>query len=176
VSAPQRVLLVGMMGAGKTTVGRELSRRHGWTYLDSDEEVQRRTGHTVPELFAAHGEAGFRAEETAALTTAVAMPPPLVVSVAGGAVLDPANRVLLRDAGLVVWLRASPEVITRRVGDGRTRPLLGDDPGAAVSRLLPVREPLYAEVADVIIDVDGVPVREVCDRIEAALAATAGSR
>jgi shikimate kinase len=171
-----RILLVGMMGAGKTTVARELSRRHGWAHLDSDDEVQRRTGQTIPEIFAARGEAGFRSDESAVLADVVATPPPVIVSVAGGAVLDPANRALLADAGLVVWLRASPEVITKRVGDGRTRPLLGDDPGAVVDRLLPVREPLYAEVADVVIDVDGVPVGAVCDRIEAALAEQVESR
>jgi shikimate kinase len=165
----RRVLLVGMMGVGKTTVGRALARRHGWTYLDSDEEVQRRTGHTVPELFAAHGESGFRSHEAAALADAVSRPGPLVVSVAGGAVLEPANRELLKDGGLVVWLKASPTVITKRVGDGRTRPLLGADPGAAVERLLPVREPLYREVADAEIEVDGVPVEAICDRIDALL-------
>jgi len=162
-------MLVGMMGTGKTTVGRALAGRNGWTYLDSDEEVQKRTGRTVPELFAAQGEAGFRVEESRALAQAVAAPPPLVVSVAGGAVLDPANRELLREAGIVVWLRASAEVLTVRVGDGRTRPLLGDDPGAVISRLLPVREPFYRELADVVIDVDDTAVEAVCERIESAL-------
>ena len=165
----ERVLLVGMMGAGKTSVGRTLGQRLGWPYLDSDEEVRRRTGHTVPELFATRGEAAFRAEESAVLAEACSSPYPLVVSVAGGAVLDEANRRLIAASGLVVWLRASLATLTQRVGDGRTRPLLGDDPAAALASLYPARARLYESLADLVVEVDGVPVDRVVARVAAAL-------
>ncbi len=164
-----RVLLVGMMGAGKTTVGRSLAQRFGWPYLDSDEEVRRRTGRTVPEIFAADGEAAFRAEEAATLAEACSSTHPVVVSVAGGAVLDPRNREVMTASGLVVWLRAALATLTQRVGDGRTRPLLGDDPGAALARLYPERARLYEELADVVVDVDDVPTDRVVERVVRAL-------
>ncbi len=165
----ERILLVGMMGAGKTSVGRALGQRLGWPYLDSDEEVRRRTGRTVPQLFAEQGEAAFRVEESAALAEACSSTHPLVVSVAGGAVLDEANRRLISASGLVVWLRASLATLIQRVGDGRTRPLLGADPGAALARLYPERVRLYESLADLVVDVDGVPVDRVVTRIAAAL-------
>ena len=165
----ERVLLVGMMGAGKTSVGRALGQRLGWPYLDSDEEVRRRTGRTVPELFAERGEATFRAEESAVLAEACSSIHPLVVSVAGGAVLEEANRRLIAASGMVVWLRASLATLTQRVGDGRTRPLLGDDPGAALAGLYPQRVRLYESLADLVVDVDGVPVDRVVARVAAAL-------
>ncbi len=165
------MVLVGMMGSGKSTVGRALARRLGWRHLDSDEQVELRTGRTVPEIFASHGEAAFRAEESAALAEACASTHPVVVSVAGGAVLDPANRALLVRSGLVVWLRASLATLTQRVGDGRTRPLLGDDPGGALARLYPERARLYEEMAAVVVDVDDVPSDRVVDRIAHAVQA-----
>src|SRR5688500_12588274 len=113
---PERVLLIGMMGAGKTTVGRALAERLGWPYLDSDEQVERNTGRTVPEIFEADGEAAFRAEEKRALAEATTSTGPVVVSVAGGAVLDPENRRRLREGGRVVWLRASVSTLAARVG------------------------------------------------------------
>jgi len=168
-AAVPRVLLVGMMGAGKTTVGRTFGQRLGWPYLDSDEEVRRRTGCTVPELFAQRGEAAFRAEEAAVLAEACTSPHPVVVSVAGGAVLAEANRALVASSGLVVWLRASLTTLTQRVGDGRTRPLLGSDPGAALARLYPERARLYEALADLVIDVDGVPVERIVEQITARM-------
>jgi len=167
-----RILLVGMMGAGKTTVGRALGQRFGWPYLDSDEEVRRRTGRTVPQLFAEVGEAAFRVEESAVLADACASSHPVVVSVAGGAVLDPANRRLLVATGTVVWLRASLATLTQRVGEGRTRPLLGDDPGAALVRLYPERARLYGEVASLVVDVDDLPSEHVVERVARALSET----
>jgi 3-dehydroquinate synthase len=172
MSAParaERLLLVGMMGAGKTTTGLGLARRLGWRYLDSDGEVEADTGKTVPELFAEPGEAAFRRAEARALAEAVAGSEPVVVSVAGGAVLDPANRQLLRQAGTVVWLRARPETLAARVGDGHGRPLLDDDPAAALVRLDAVRRPLYAEVADVVVDVDELDADQVEEAVLAAL-------
>jgi len=167
---PARVLLVGMMGAGKTTVGRTLGHKLGWPYLDSDEEVRRRTGRTVPELFAERGEAAFRAVESAVLAEACTTPHSVVVSVAGGAVLGELNRHMIAASGLVVWLRASLATLTQRVGDGRTRPLLGSDPGVALAQLYPKRAALYEGLAKLVVDVDGVPVERVVDRITEALA------
>jgi len=160
-----RILLVGMMGAGKTTVGRILSGRLGWSYADSDAEVTARTGRSVPELFAAAGEAAFRAAESDALRDAVSGTAPIVVSVAGGAVLDPGNRALLQRSGTVVWLRARPDTLAGRVGDGSGRPLLGTDPASSLLRLDEERRPLYAEVADVVVDVDARTPEAVADEV-----------
>jgi shikimate kinase len=168
----ERILLVGMMGAGKTTTGRLSARKLGWDYLDSDAEVQRETGLTVPEIFARDGEAAFRAAETEVLRRACASAAPVVVSVAGGALLRPENRALVRSCGRVVWLRARVETLARRVGDGAGRPLLGDDPAAALAELEVVRRPLYTEVADDIIDVDELAPEEVANRIVAAVGST----
>lgn len=166
-AAPEvpRLLLVGMMGAGKSTVGRAVAQRLGWPFLDSDEEVRRRTGQTVPQIFAEQGEAAFRIEESAALADACASAHPVVVSVAGGAVLAPENRVLMGASGLVVWLRASLATLTQRVGDGRTRPLLGDDPAEAMARLYPERARLYEALAGQIVDVDDLVTERVVDRV-----------
>ena len=168
-SGHKRVLLIGMMGVGKSTVGHLVAQRLGWPYLDSDEWVQRHTGKTVPEIFQQDGEAAFRAQETAALQEAATSDGPLVVGVAGGAVLSPENRVLIRRGGLTVWLRADPLTLAKRVGSGKGRPLLGDNPQAALKRLYPEREPHYRELADLIVDVDKLTPGEVADRIVGAL-------
>lgn len=152
---PERILLIGMMGAGKTSVGRRLAARLGWEHVDSDDQVERATGRTVAEIFAADGEAAFRREERAALLGALAASVPSVVSVAGGAVLDPANRQAIKAGGTVVWLRASVATLAERVGEGQGRPLLAGDPAGALARLLPEREPLYAQLADVVLEVEG---------------------
>jgi shikimate kinase len=169
----ERILLVGMMGAGKTTVGQALARRLGAAYFDSDRQVERRTGLTVPEIFAARGEAAFRAEEREALVEALGSEGPVVVSVAGGAVLDADNRRMLRQGGTVVWLRADVETLAARVGAGAGRPLLGGDPAAALAQLYEVRRPVYAEVADVVVDVDELTPDEAVERILAATGARA---
>jgi len=169
-----RILLVGMMGAGKTTTGQLVAHRLGWGYRDSDADVESVTGLTVPELFARNGEAAFRAAEADVLAAACAEAAPSVVSVAGGAVLSPDNRRLIAASGTVVWLRARPETLAARVGDGAGRPLLGDDPAGAMVRLNAVRAPLYAEVADLVIDVDDLPADEVAGRILAEAPPAAG--
>jgi shikimate kinase len=156
---PGHVVLVGMMATGKTTVGEWLAAHLDRPFLDSDQLVEARTGHTVKELFAGRGEAGFRAEESAALADSLAATEPVVIAAAGGAVLDPTNRRLIRPAaaagGLVVWLRAEPAVLARRAVSGSHRPLLDDDPLGTLTRLAAVREPLYREVADLEIDETG---------------------
>jgi shikimate kinase len=158
-----------MMGAGKTTVGRLLAAELGWPYADSDEAVEAATGRSVAELFEEGGEPSFRAAESAALSQALAGDGPGVVSVAGGAVLDPANRALLRRSGTVVWLRARPQTLAARLGEGAGRPLLAAGPAAALARLDEVRRPLYAEVADAVVDVDGLDPEEVAAAVRAAV-------
>jgi shikimate kinase len=168
-----RVVLVGMMGAGKTTVGSELARRLGWRFLDSDQMIEVSTGATVVEIFASRGEDAFRAEESRVLAEALTEGGPAVVSAAGGTVLSPTNRELIRSSGAVVWLRADPATLAARVGSGAGRPLLGADPAGSLAELDTVRRPLYAEVADVTIDVDALDALTVVDEI---LAATASAR
>ena len=170
MTPPARVLLVGMMGAGKSTVGRTLAAATGWPYLDNDELVRRACGRSAPEVLAADGEPALRAAESAALAEALRLPPPLVAGVATGVVLDPADRARLRDAdGLVVWLRARIATLADRVGAGTGRSWLQPDPEAALRRLAEVREPLLAEVADLVVDVDELTPEEVASRVVSAL-------
>jgi shikimate kinase len=170
---PDRLLLIGMMASGKTTVGRIVAERLGWGYLDSDEQVCERTGRSVREIFEQDGEAAFRKEERLALEAAVADDQPRVIAVAGGAVLDIANRTLLRRAGTIAWLRADPEVLAERVGRSGQghRPLLGDDPGAALRRLDAERRPIYEELADIVLDVEGRSPEELAEALVQELAA-----
>jgi shikimate kinase len=165
VTPTGRVLLIGMMGAGKSTTGRLLADRLGWPYLDSDYEIERQTGRTVPEIWKAEGEAAFRAEESRVLAEACTSDGPVVVSVAGGAVLDPENRAIIRRSGLVVWLRAEASTLAVRVGTGAGRPLLEGGPAAALSRLLEERAPIYAELADLVYDVDRMSPAQVAEAI-----------
>jgi shikimate kinase len=163
-----RILLIGMMGAGKTTTGQLVADRLGWDYRDSDADVEALTGLSVPALFARDGEAAFRTAEAEVLAAACRRDRPTVLSVAGGAVLSPENRALIRASGTVVWLRASPERLAERVGAGIGRPLLGDDPAEAMVRLVRERAPYYEELADEVIDVDDLSPDEVADRVIAA--------
>lgn len=154
------------MGAGKTTVGQRCAQRLGRPFVDTDELVVATSGYTVSELFASEGEAGFRARERAALADACAAPEPLVIACGGGAVLDPENRAAMRAAGLVVWLRASPERLAARVGDGSDRPLLAGGPTReTLVRLATLRAPAYQAAADVVIDTDSLGPEEVVGRV-----------
>jgi shikimate kinase len=164
-----RLLLVGMMGSGKTTVGRLVAGRLGWAYLDSDAQVVAETGRTVAEIFADGGEEGFRAEESRVLAEALAGVVPVVVSVAGGAVLSEENRALLARSGTVVWLRADPATLAARLGSGAGRPLLDGDPAGALRALDAVRRPLYQSLAHVVVDVDGLSVDQVAEQVLAGV-------
>jgi shikimate kinase len=164
----ERILLVGMMGAGKTVVGRRLAHRLAWRHVDSDEQVVAATGRTVRELFEHEGEAAFRREESAALRTAIEAPGPAVISVAGGAVTDPLNRECITAGGFVVWLRAPVPVLAARVMQGGDhRPLLGSggDVEATLAGLYEQREEAYAEVADAVVDVAALAPDAVVERI-----------
>ncbi len=163
------IVLVGMMGAGKTSVSAGLAARRGWPVFDSDRQVEAMVGRSVPEIWATDGEQGFRSLEARVLADALASTSPAVVAAAGGTVLDPANRRLLCMHTPVVWLRAEVATLVRRVGSGAGRPLLDGDVAGAMARLDAERRPLYAEVADLTVDVDHLSADEVVDRIEAEL-------
>jgi len=165
-----RIVLVGMMGAGKTTVGQALARKRGWDFVDSDAQIEARTGRTVAEIWTTEGEPAFRRIESSVLAAALAHERPAVVAAAGGVVLDAANRAALGRAGPVVWLRARPETLTARVGSGNHRPLLDDDPSGVLARLVGDRAELYAQVADVTIDIDDLDADEIVRRVENAVA------
>lgn len=165
-----RVVLIGMMGVGKSTVGAALAARLGWPHLDTDEEIVRLGGSTISEIFATRGEAAFRAEEARVVAAATTSDGPLVVSVGGGAVLDPDNRQRMKRAGVVVWLRAEAATLAAQVGSGAGRPLLGGDPLAAIGRLIAERRDLYAAAADVVVDVDGHTAAAVAEIIQRRLA------
>ena len=162
----EHLVLVGLMGSGKTTVGHVLAERLGWDYVDTDEQVELATGTTVHELFSTHGEASFRHYELETLKRSLARDTPAVIATGGGVVttLD-ARRALAVDAQ-VVWLRASPDALARRLDGDDTRPLLtGRDPLEALRDLHERRAPLYAEVADVVVDVDEDEPSRVADRV-----------
>jgi shikimate kinase len=165
----ERLLLVGMMGAGKSTVARLAATRLGWNWVDTDDEVEAAGGATVAAIFARHGEPHFRQEETRAIDAVLRRSGPLVVSVGGGAVLDQGNRQRLQSAGTVVWLRARPETLVERVGHGADRPLLAGDGSAdraeVVRRLDLERRPFYAEVAHRVVDVDGLDAPTVAEQV-----------
>jgi shikimate kinase len=163
---PASIVLVGMMGAGKSAVGRRLARRLGRPLLDSDRQVEETTGRTVPEIWRADGEAAFRRLESQVLADALASTTPTVIAAAGGVVLDEGNRRLLTAHHPVVWLRAPVDVLVARVKRGDGRPLLADDPAATMARLEAERRPFYEEVADLVVDVDNDhPADHVTERI-----------
>ncbi|MQA93178.1 MAG: serine transporter [Streptosporangiales bacterium] len=150
---PRRVLLMGMMGTGKTTIGHRLAELTGWPYEDNDDLVRSVAGLGPDRLLAERGVAALRDAESRALGIALRTPPPLVASVAAGVVTAAEDRTRLRDGGFVVWLQAPLELLAERVAEGPTRPWLGDHPLEALTKLYEGREPLYAEVATVAVDV-----------------------
>jgi shikimate kinase len=160
------LVLVGMMGAGKTTVGRILAERLGRPLVDTDQRIEASTGRTVRQIFADEGEPAFRALETQVLRESLAEAEPSVIAAAGGVVLDPENRRLLVESDArVVWLCADTALLVERVRNGAHRPLLDDDPAAVLERMAETRSDLYREVADVIITVDGRPAHDVADAV-----------
>jgi shikimate kinase len=155
------VYLVGMPGAGKSVVGKELAGRLGVPFIDLDAEIERSAGAAVADIFAQEGEAAYRAREAAALVEASAHDP-AVVACGGGVVLEPANRITLRNTGVAVFLDVPLERLRERVHPAADRPLIrvaGD-----LERLLEAREPLYREFAGHVVNGDGTP-GEVADAI-----------
>lgn len=163
----QHLVLVGMMGVGKTTVARVVADRLNRRVLDSDAIIESRTGRTVREIFAEDGEPAFRALETGVLLESLAWEEPVVIAGAGGVVLSETNRAALKASGArVIWLCADPATLVERVRGGGHRPLLDADPAGTLQRMFDEREALYREVADAIVLVDN---RSVSDVVEAVL-------
>ncbi|MGH9186980.1 MAG: shikimate kinase [Acidimicrobiales bacterium] len=150
----EHVVLVGLMGSGKTTVGRIVARRLGRPFVDSDAQVEAGAGRTVREIWVAEGEPAFRRLEAAALRAAVEAGEASVIAAAGGVVLDPGNRKLLRGAGAVVWLRGDAELLATRAERGEHRPLLDTDPVGTLRAMAAARQDLYREVADHVVPID----------------------
>lgn len=167
------VLLVGFMGSGKSSVACELARRSGTRYIDLDERIAAAAGSSIPEIFAEEGESGFRDREAAALA-GLATDRPSVVACGGGILGREENRRMLASLGTVVYLEVSAEESVRRCGSGSARPMLAERSAKEVAELLALREPMYAQVADVRIDTTGRSVDAVVDLVEAALARAVG--
>ena len=166
----KHLVLIGLMGAGKSTVGRRCARRLDRSFVDTDEVVVTNAGVGIDEIFERGGEAHFRELERAAVADVCASPAPLVIACGGGAVLDPDNRRALRAAGIVVWLRAPAATLATRVGDGSSRPLLREGPATALARLERVREPAYEASAHYIVDTGDRDIDEVADAVLAIFA------
>lgn len=166
---PKNVFLIGPMGAGKSAVGRQLARMLHLTFMDSDEEIERRTGVDIAFIFEKEGEAGFRVREVKAIDDLSNMDG-VVLATGGGAVVNPENRSRLGARGFVVYLKTSVDQQLSRTRRGRDRPMLGDgDRRDVLDKLLAEREPMYYEIADLTVETDGRKVnavaREIVDTI-----------
>lgn len=164
------IALVGMMGAGKTVVGRRLAARLGLAFIDSDHEIEACARATIPELFARHGEAYFREREAKVVSRLVAEGR-RVIATGGGAFIHPATRALLKACCITVWLRADAEVLMRRVRKRPNRPLLQTpDPEATLRHLMDIRYPVYAQ-ADLTVLSRDAPHEQVVDDVLGAIEA-----
>lgn len=163
------VFLVGMMGAGKTSMGKVLARRLNKTFLDCDHEIERLTGVKVAVIFEIEGEAGFRQRETKTLAELV-LHKDIVLATGGGAVLAAENRRLLAENGVVVYLRATAVDLWNRTRHDKNRPLLRTaDPRARLEQLHAERDPLYREVADIVVDTGSQSLASLAQRLEQQL-------
>jgi shikimate kinase len=164
------LFLIGLMGAGKSTVGKRLASAMDWRFVDSDDEIEHRTGAPIPLIFELEGEAGFRARERTMIDE-LTQRRRIVLATGGGAVLDAENRRRLKERGWVVYLYASVDQLYARTARDRNRPLLRTaDPRLTLEELLRVRDPLYRKTADYVVDTTGQPVaatvRSILDRMD----------
>jgi shikimate kinase len=159
------IFLVGPMGAGKSTVGRRLAHVLGLEFLDSDKEIEQRTGVAIPVIFDLEKETGFRLREKTVIAD-LTQRQNIVLATGGGVVLDFDNRCYLKKLGRVIYLNASVKEQLRRVGRDKNRPLLQtDDRLGQIKKLMTIRDPLYREVADFVINTDGCHVKRVVHNI-----------
>jgi shikimate kinase len=165
----KKVFLVGPMGAGKTTIGRLLAQELCLPFKDSDREIEERTGADIPWIFDVEGEEGFRSRETSALE-ALSQQSDMVLATGGGIVMRAENRTVLAARGIVVYLATSVEQQVLRTSKDRKRPLLlNEDPTAVLQNLLDIRDPLYREIADYVVETDHRNPKTVAADIAALL-------
>jgi shikimate kinase len=165
MTTPTRIFLVGPMGAGKSTIGRQLAQTLGLEFEDADLVIQRRTGVDIPTIFEFEGEEGFRARERQVIED-LTEADNCVLATGGGAVMDADNRRHLSARGVVVYLECSPDQQYERTYRDRNRPLLqGEDPKAKLIELMAVRDPLYREVADYVVSTENRPAGQVVKEI-----------
>ena len=165
----RNVYLIGPMGSGKTAVGRRLATLLGIEFIDSDAEIEKRTGVDIRYIFEKEGEARFRERERDVIADLTALEG-VVIATGGGVILDPANRERLAKTGTVVYLETTVDTLVRRTKSTKTRPLLmNDDPRAVLERMLLVRRPLYEDAADLRIETTGRQVRAVAADIQQRL-------
>lgn len=163
------IYLIGPMGVGKTTIGRQLAAHLGLTFKDSDQEIVNRTGVTIPTIFDIEGEEGFRKRESDMLAQ-LCHERGVVVATGGGAILREENRTLLGETGWVVYLNASIDQLVRRTARDKNRPLLQtEDPRAKLVALMEQREPIYRAVADIAVCTENRSIGNVIKEIEASL-------
>ncbi|BAN36745.1 shikimate kinase [Sulfuricella denitrificans skB26] len=163
------IFLVGLMGAGKTTVGKLIARHFSRPFVDSDHEIEKRTGVNIPLIFELEGEAGFRIRETAVIEE-LTRQNNIVLATGGGAILSQRNRDNLRNNGTVIYLRAKVEDLWQRTRHDKNRPLLQtSDPQAKMKELFVQRDPLYSEIADIIVDTGSQSVHALVHQIEERL-------
>ena len=163
------IVLVGMMGSGKSSVGRRLAGRLGLPFVDADTEIETAAHMTIPEIFAQRGEAEFREGERRVIARVLTTRAPLVLATGGGAFMNPETRERVKELGIAVWLKAEPDVLMRRVRKRSNRPLLQTaDPEATLRRMLAEREPVYA-LADITILSSDEPHEVVVGETIAAL-------
>lgn len=162
---PDNIFLVGPMGAGKSTIGRQLARALRVQFLDSDHVIEQRTGANIPLIFELEGEAGFRAREKAVIDELTQLQD-IVLATGGGAVLGDQNRQCLRERGTVIYLYATIEQLLRRTARDKNRPLLQTaDPKKRLEDIMAVRDPLYREVAHMVVYTDDRSIRSVIREI-----------
>jgi shikimate kinase len=173
IALPRTVALVGLMGAGKSSIGRRLAQRLKVPFVDADAEIETAAGATVEEIFERHGETAFREGERRVIARLLEGPVH-VLATGGGAFMDPATRALMHERAITVWLRADVELLLARVTRRNNRPLLkAGDPRAVLERLVAERYPVYAE-ADIVVDTLEGPPEATLDGVVAALASWLG--
>jgi shikimate kinase len=165
VTGRRHLVLVGLMGSGKTTVGQECARRLGRSFVDLDELIMVHAAMPIEELWRERGEDRFREMEREVVVEVCEAPNALVIACGGGTVVDPDSRRRLRAAGIVVWLKAPTAVLAARVGNDPGRPLLAGDPAGALARLSALREEAYTAAADAAVDTEDRDVDAVADAV-----------
>lgn len=159
------LILVGPMGAGKTTVGRQLAHKLGYKFVDTDHLIEEKSGADIPWIFDVEGEGGFRARESSALDD-LKDETQCVIATGGGIVMTPENHPRLKGLGAVVYLSASIEQLWARTSKDKKRPLLQvDDPKARIEQLVEMRGPIYSSLADLVVQTDGRSSRNVVQKI-----------